>query len=92
MPGRNGGTLRRGNPGNRGTPPSAIRETMRRDLKARVPLIRRIADNVDGRYTVADQLKALDLLAKYGLGAPTEVSGPDGAPFTVILRAAADGD
>ena len=43
MPGRNGGTLRRGNPGNRGATPSALREALRLDFQKRRPMLQRIA-------------------------------------------------
>lgn len=99
MPGRNGGTLNRGNPGNKGggRPASVIREALRGDFEKRRRKLREIADNKpdkDGKlpYTTADQLKALDLMAKYGMGQPVEVGGPDGSPFTVAVRAATDGD
>jgi hypothetical protein len=94
-----GGALRHGNPGNKGgRPSSVIREALRVDFSRRRRHLRTIADNKpvknhDGTegprpYTVSDQLKALDLMAKYGMGMPVEVGGPDGSPFTVAVRAA----
>lgn len=98
-----GGALRIGNPGNKGgtgRPASVIREALRYDFEKRRRKLREIADNKpvrdkDGKlgdrpYSTADQLKALDLMAKYGMGQPVEVGGPDGTPFTIAVRRAAD--
>jgi hypothetical protein len=98
-----GGALRHGNPGNKGgRPSSVIREALRLDFSRRRRLLREIADNKplrdkdgepgDRPYSVADQLRALDLMAKYGLGQPVEVGGPDGTPFTLLVKAAVSND
>jgi hypothetical protein len=105
VPQANGGALRNGNPGNKGNkygrPSSVIREALRADFSTRRRLLKRIADNKpvkdkDGNsstpYTTQDQLKALDLMAKYGLGQPVEVGGPDGSPFTLVVKAATEHD
>jgi hypothetical protein len=76
MPGRNGGNLRRGggNPKRTGGhAPSVLREKMRGALATRVKIAQEIADDTEG--TSADRLRALDFLAKYGLG--TTITGTD---------------
>ena len=68
-----------GNPGNRGgsgRPPSKIRAAMRESLDARIVIAEAIAD--DGDASPADRLRALDLLAKYGLGTTTTSTDVDG--------------
>ncbi len=94
-----GGQLRRGNPGNKGggRPPSWLRQQMREALEAALPKIREVVntrrDPVTGEeVTRVEWLKCLDLLAKYGLGSQVDLSGADGAPFTVaVLTAQAAG-
>jgi hypothetical protein len=74
MPGRNGGTLRRGNPGNAGgtgQPPSAIREKLRGSFEKRVKVLETIAD--DKTADACDRIRAVDTMAKYGLGALQDV-------------------
>lgn len=104
VPQPNGGALRVGNPGNKGNkhgrPASVIREALRLDFEKRRRKLREIADNKPEKgengkpgprpYSTADQLKALDLMAKYGMGQPVEVGGPDGTPFTIAVRRAED--
>ena len=53
-------------------PPSALRAALRGAFAERVPVLQRIADT----GLPADQLRALDLMGKYGLGTPGQVS-PD---------------
>jgi hypothetical protein len=100
MPGRNGGQLRRGNPGNKGSPKSAL---AREILEARTPQAARqlahiaLKGKLPGKsgkeVAVQDRVKALDLLlARGGVPIRTELTGADGAPFTVLLGAAAHGD
>lgn len=88
MPGLNGGKLRRGNPGHRGKSVSVVREALRGDFEARRHKLAEIADNKDGKYQTSDVLKALDLMAKYSLGNPVEVSGADGRSITIAVAAA----
>jgi hypothetical protein len=66
---------------------------MRASLDQRIRIAEAIADNpmVEPR----DRLKALDLLAKYGLGTKSELTGADGAPLNPVVfrerREKADG-
>lgn len=63
----NGLLYRGGLPGNRGgtgRPPSAIREAMRAGLEAALPYLLQVVNGeIEG-----DRLRAIDLLARYGLG------------------------
>lgn len=63
-----------GKPGRSGRPPSAIRARLRGSFANRVKILKEIADSEDSRGS--DRLKALDLMAKYGLG---EAKGYDEA-------------
>jgi hypothetical protein len=89
MAGLNGGSLRRGggNPKrNGGRPPSVIREKLRGSFDKRVKVLEQIADGKLAA-SVADRLKAIDLLAKYGLGTTvteTDTEGND-APRPGVL-------
>lgn len=82
---RNGGT----NKGGTGRPPSIIREQLRGSFADRVAVLEKIADGEavakmkapDGKETeiqvsadIGDRLKAIDMLAKYGLGTVKEIS------------------
>jgi hypothetical protein len=64
------GRLRTGSkPGNTagpGRPPSVLRERMRGALEARIAIAEQIADDKKASHT--DRLRALDFLAKYGMG------------------------
>ena len=77
VPQPHGGALRNGstpgtNAGGTGRPPSAIREKLRGSFSNRIATLERIADD-DGQ-TTADRIRALDLLAKYGLGTTRELT------------------
>jgi hypothetical protein len=78
VPQSHGGALRNGgtNKGGPGRPPSVLREKMRGALVDRIPIAAQIAD--DPKASQADRLRALDFLAKYGLGTRQEVMGEDG--------------
>lgn len=86
MPGGNGGTLQRGNFGNRGgtgRPPSLVRQVCRGAFANRIATLRQIADGEVPEASVVDRLKAIDLLGKYGLGTTiteTDTEGRDVAP------------
>ena len=95
-----GGALRRGNPGNKGASKSALARSI---LEAATPKAARqlahialegtVPGNDDKAVTIQDRLKALDLvLARGGVPVRTELTGADGAPFTIAVRAAHDGD
>jgi hypothetical protein len=70
-----GGALRYGSePGGSpgpGRPPSVVREAMLNSFADRLPVLEAIAD--DPKQRTSDRLKALELLARYGLGATVEV-------------------
>jgi hypothetical protein len=61
-----------------------IRERCRGSFEDRIRVLEEIAD--DPEQSSADRLRALDLLAKYGLGTQQQYSGPDGGaiPFGVV--------
>lgn len=58
MPGQNGGTLRRGNPGNAGggRHPDKLKRLMRRYLRETAPGLKHIANGVGVRYTEKGEL------------------------------------
>lgn len=55
-----------------GRPPSALRALLRESFADRVRIAESIADS--GEHDASDRLKAIDLLAKYGLGTTKEIS------------------
>ncbi len=63
------GAARIGERGSDGRPPSRIRHALRQSFEDRIRLLEEIADGAGGKTTVGDRLRALDILAKYGLGA-----------------------
>ena len=83
VPGAGGGRQ----PGS-GRPPSRIRHALRQSFEDRIRLLGEIADGAGGKTTVGDRLRALDILAKYGLGADrshhdeelVEIAGKFGLP------------
>jgi hypothetical protein len=79
-PGARGGLLRSGgsNKGGTGRPPSEIRAMLRGSFSERVKILEQIADSVDA--SAADRIKAVDMLAKYGLGTQQEVVGDPEKP------------
>ena len=84
-----GGAIRRGSekgntPGT-GRPPSELRRKMRGSLETRLHIAEEIADSPTAAYS--DRMKALDFLAKYGLGTRQEVTGEDGAaiPTEIVV-------
>lgn len=75
VPQPHGGALYAGGvPGNPGgsKPPSALRARLRGSLNDRVKVLEEIAD--DAAATASDRIRAVDVLAKYGLGAATDLS------------------
>jgi hypothetical protein len=80
IPGRNGGRLNRGgtkgNKGGPGRPPSAIRQKLRGTFEERIKVIAAIAD--DENASTSDRLRALDLMAKYGLGTTSTSTDTEG--------------
>lgn len=74
VPQPHGGAIRRGGtPGNRGGGvPSVLRARLRGSLKKRVRIAEQIAD--DPESLPVDRLRALDFLARYGLGLLQELS------------------
>lgn len=68
MPGTRGGTLRRGNPGNkggRGRAPSEIRAACREKFDKLLPKLDRIARAKTSKDS--DKVRAIDVLGKYGM-------------------------
>jgi hypothetical protein len=87
MPGRNGGSLRRGggNPKRTGGhPPSQVREKLRGDFDKRRKILCEIAD--DPKASASDRLKAVDLLGKYGLGTTVTETDTDGRDVIRVIR------
>lgn len=94
MPGRNGGWLRRGNPGNRGPSKSAVAKEI---LEAATPraamILRQMAlkgvDDKGNELSHADRLKAVQAaLDRGGVPVRSEIAGAPGAPFVVAVTAA----
>ena len=58
-----------------GRPPDRIRERLRGSFEDRIALLEQIADGLlkDEKVTVQDRTRALDMLAKYGLGTKDEI-------------------
>lgn len=79
LPGAGGGPQ----PG-AGRPPSVIRERLRGSFAERIKILEAIAD--DPEVSPSDRVKAIDMLAKYGLGTRQEVTGPDGEPLFKVYR------
>ena len=63
-----GGTLQTGNPKSRGAMRLAVRELCREAFAGRVHVLRKIAD--DESLPPRDRLRAIDVMAKYGVGTP----------------------
>jgi hypothetical protein len=71
-----------GKPGRSGRPPSAVREAMREAFADRIHLLEGFAD--DASLSVSDRLRALEQLARYGLGATVTQTDTEGnTPQTV---------
>jgi hypothetical protein len=62
-PGQQGGT---------GAPPSALRRRLQGSLADRVRILEEIAD--DAEVCERDRIRAIEVLARYGLGAATELT------------------
>lgn len=76
VPQSHGGAIYRGGvPGHRGgpgRPPSALRERLRGSFEQRIAVLEDIAD--DDQADPQDRIRAIDTLAKYGVGTLREVS------------------
>lgn len=71
-PGRNGGTLRSGNPGgNNGPPPSAVRAICRESFYNRIPILEQIAD--DPKERSKERIQAITTLGRMGFGAQLSI-------------------
>ena len=70
-----------GNRGGPGRPPSEVRERMRGALADRVHIAEEIADNAT--LNPADRLRALEFLARYGLGNHPEPIG-ESVPMAAV--------
>jgi hypothetical protein len=88
VPKHGGGRIRAGSkPGNTagpGRPPSVLRERMRGALEARIAIAEQIAD--DKRASHTDRLRALDFLAKYGMGTTVTETDGDGNQAEKVIR------
>ena len=62
----------RGNAGGTGAPSSALRARLRGSVEERVRILEEIADDHSALKT--DRIRALDVLARYGLGAASELT------------------
>ncbi len=69
---RNGGT----NKGGPGRPPNVIRQKLRGSFEERIKILEAIAD--DKKSSQADRMRALDLMAKYGLGTTSTSTDTEG--------------
>lgn len=65
-----------GHEGTGGRPASEIRKRLRGSFAARIAILEEIADggSDDVKYTAPDRMKAIDILAKYGLGTTKELT------------------
>lgn len=68
------GRLMHGNPGNKGggAPPSKVRAALRRDFVRRRHVLRDIADDPEAKP--GERVKALDVMARYGLGTESQMT------------------
>ena len=73
IPQPHGGALRNGgtNRGGTGRPPSEIRQRLRGSFADRIKILEEIADKAEANQ---DRIRALDILAKYGLGTTKELT------------------
>jgi hypothetical protein len=77
VPTHGNGRLRHGsqpgtNRGGTGAPPSELRKRLRGSLEERIQVAEEIADGA--QFSAADRLRALDLMARYGLGTQKEIT------------------
>jgi hypothetical protein len=84
MPGRNGGLLKTGNTKNVGRTPSALRKRMRGSLAKRLHVANEIID--DPKASSNDRLRALDFLAKYGIGTTITETNTEGRDVIRVIR------
>jgi hypothetical protein len=85
QPGRNGGKLLVGGVhANAGRPPSELRAQMRGSLAQRIVIAEKIADNP--KSSDSDRLRALDFLAKYGMGTTVTETDPNGEHAEKVIR------
>lgn len=97
MPGRNGGLLRRGNPGNKGNRSAIAREILEASTPEAARILKRMSlQGKVGRGNDArtlndpDRLKAVTAhLDRGGAPAVSAIAAAAGSAFTVLVRAAA---
>lgn len=68
-----------------GRPPDKVRAALRKAFDQRIYLLQEIADNPD--LDDVTRMKALDMLAKYGLGTPTAAVDSEGNQTDIPLVA-----
>jgi hypothetical protein len=66
-----------------GRPPDKVRAALRRAFDQRIYILQQIAD--DEELDMANRLKAMDMLAKYGLGTPTAAVDSEGNQTDIPL-------
>jgi hypothetical protein len=66
-----------------GRPPDKIRAALRKAFDDRIATLREIADDEDQKMDY--RLKAMDMLAKYGLGTPTAAVDSEGNQTDIPL-------
>jgi hypothetical protein len=66
-----------------GRPPDKVRAALRKAFDDRIPLLMALAESEDD----AVKLKAMDMLAKYGLGTPTAAVDSEGNQTDIPLVA-----
>jgi len=65
-----------GKAGRSGRPPSVIRQKLRGSFEDRIKVLESIAD--DKKASKADRMRALDLMAKYGMGTTSTATDTEG--------------
>ena len=74
MPGKNGGVLRRGNPGNSGRPRKEARDMLLREFLEQVPQLKKKI----GKKGKITRKEFAELCAKYGLGTTNTETNSEG--------------
>jgi hypothetical protein len=82
----NGRLLTGGLPGNPGgRKPSKVRALMRRGLRSNLPVLHQIANGTI-EASPGDRVRAIEVLARYGLGPPPQLTKDVGGPKEIVLR------
>lgn len=93
VPQAHGGALRRGNPGNKGHPPSWVRTELRNGLVQAVPKLKRAMKSGKDPRT-GELLSYRDWLdtckAVAAISVPMQMGAPEGTAFLIAVRGAQD--